>query len=232
MSALWYFEDVNLFKVLCPHKYPVHKNTHEVNFYKKSDYIYFKDDQATKVYLIDTGKVKIGYYTEQGEEVIKAILTKGEIFGEKAILGIEKRNEFAQSIDNSTRICPVSRDTMFDLMRDNISVSFKIHKFIGLRLKKLERRLELLLFKDTKTRLLEFLKELSDDYGYECDKTGDQLIQHPYTQKDIASLIGTSRPTLNGMLNELKQDNVLDFNRKRIRIFNKKQSKCKLADIF
>ncbi|MFD0991734.1 Crp/Fnr family transcriptional regulator [Tenacibaculum geojense] len=188
MSALWYFEDVNLFKILCPHKYPAYKKTHDIDMYKKSDYIYFEQDAANKIYLIDKGKVKIGYYTENGDEVIKAILTKGEIFGEKAILGEQTRNEFAQSIDNTTSICPVSIDTMLSLMRDNVSVSFKIYKFIGLRIKRLERRLQLLLFKDTRTRLVEFLNELCEDYGYECEK-GNHIIKHPYTQKDIASLI-------------------------------------------
>ncbi|MFY7670994.1 Crp/Fnr family transcriptional regulator [Tenacibaculum sp. MEBiC06402] len=221
MSALWYFEDVNLFKILCPHKYPAYKKEHDIDTYKKSDYIYFTDDNANKIYLIDKGKVKLGYYTEDGEEVIKAILTKGEIFGEKALLGIDKRNEFAQSIDNTTSICPVSKDTMFQLMRDNVSISFKIYKFIGLRIKRLERRLELLLFKDAKTRLLEFLDELCEDYGYECDQTGDHIIKHPYTQKDIASLIGTSRPTLNSLLNELKHNQIIDFNRKEIRLLKK-----------
>lgn len=221
MSALWYFEDVNLFKILCPHKYPAYKKEHDIDTYKKSDYIYFTDDNANKIYLIDKGKVKIGYYTEEGDEVIKAILTKGEIFGEKALLGIDKRNEFAQSIDNTTSICPVSKDTMFQLMRDNVSISFKIYKFIGIRIKKLERRLELLLFKDAKTRLLEFLDELCEDYGYECDQTGDHVIKHPYTQKDIASLIGTSRPTLNSLMNELKHNQIIDFNRKEIRLLKK-----------
>lgn len=221
MNSLWFFEDVNLFKVLCPHKFKAYKSDHDFDAYHKEDYIYFEEDHANKVYLIEKGKVKIGYYTEAGEEVIKAILTRGQLFGEKAILGEEKRNEFAQSIDNSTSICPIGVNTMHDLMRDNQTFSFKIYKFIGLKFKKLERRLQLLLFKDTKTRLLEFLQELCDDYGYECPKNGDHVIKHPYTQKDIASLIGTSRPTLNILLNELKEDHILDFNRKEIRIFKK-----------
>ncbi|WGH75988.1 Crp/Fnr family transcriptional regulator [Tenacibaculum tangerinum] len=221
MSALWYFEDVNLFKILCPHRYKDYKQEHCLSVYKKKDYIYFEEDAASKLYLIDKGKVKLGYYTEEGEEVIKAILSKGEIFGEKAILGIDTRNEFAQSIDNTTVVCPVSTETMHSLMRKNVSLSFKIYKFIGIRIKKLERRLQLLLFKDTRTRLLEFFKELCEDYGHECEKTGDQIIEHPYTQKDIATLIGTSRPTLNTLMNELKQEKMIDFNRKEIRLLKK-----------
>lgn len=217
MAQTWFFEDVNVFGMLCPHKFKNYKKDHDFDCYKKQDYIYFEEDSANKLYLIEKGKVKLGYYTEDGEEVVKSILSKGELFGEKAILGEEKRNEFAQSVDNSTSICPIGVDTMHDLMRDNRTFTLKIYKFIGFRIKKLERRLQLLLFKDTKTRLLEFLKELCDEYGYECPKTGDHVVKHPYTQKDIASLIGTSRPTLNIIMNELKEANVIDFNRKEIR---------------
>jgi len=216
MKPIWFFEDVNLFKVLCPHKFKALKKKHDFDAYKKKDYIYFEEDSANKVYLIEKGKVKIGYYCENGYEVVKAILTRGEIFGETAILGDLKREEFAQSIDNGTSICQIDINTMYDLMRNNQTFSLKIYKFIGLKFKKLERRLQLLLFKDTKTRLLEFLHELCLDYGFDCEKTGDKVIHHPYTQKDIASLIGTSRPTLNILLNELKRENIIDFTRKEI----------------
>ena len=221
MNSLWFFDDVNLFKVLCPHKFKAYKQGHDFDAYKKKDYIYFEEDSANKVYLIEKGKVKIGYYNEDGEEVVKAILTRGELFGEKAILGQITRKEFAQSVDNLTSICPIGVDTMHDLMRNNQTFSFKIYKFIGFKFQKLERRLQLLLFKDTKTRLKEFLNELCEEYGYNCPKTGDHVIKHPYTQKDIASLIGTSRPTLNILLNELKEEKVLEFNRKEMRIYKK-----------
>lgn len=221
MKSIWFFEDVNLFKILCPHKFKQYKKVHEFSAYRKSDYIYFEQDASNKVYLIEKGKVKIGYYNENGDEIVKAILSKGELFGEKAILGERKRDEFAQSVDNSTSICPVGVDTMHNLMRDNQNFSFRIYKFIGFKLQKLERRLQLLLFKDAKTRLNEFLDELCKDYGYDCPETGDHIINHPYTQKDIASLIGISRPTLNLLMNELKEDNQLDFQRRQIRIYKK-----------
>lgn len=218
MSNIWFFEDVNAFKLLCPHKFKRYKKDHVLINYKKEDFIYFKEDAANKVYLIKNGKVKLAYYGEDGQEIIRAILIKGEIFGEKAILGEEMRNEFAQSMDSNTVVCPIPVATMQELMRDNRSFSLRIYKFLGLRFKRLERRLDLLLFKDTTTRLKEFLYEMAEDYGYCCPNTGDTVIKHPYTQKDIASLIGTSRPTLNYLLNELKDANFLDFSRKEIRL--------------
>ncbi|WP_111707523.1 Crp/Fnr family transcriptional regulator [Lutibacter citreus] len=221
MKKLWYFENVNLFKILCPHKFSDYKDCHNFSNYSKNDYIYFEKDASTKVYLIEKGKVKLGYYTEEGAEVVKAILCKGELFGEKAILGEEKRNEFAQSLDNNTSICPIGVSTLHDLMRDNQNFTLKIYKFISFRIQKLERRLQILLFKDAKTRLLDFLDELCEDYGVCCEETGKLKAKHPYTQKDIANLIGTSRPTLNLIMNELKVDNIIDFKGKEI-LFLKK----------
>lgn len=44
------------------------------------------------------------------------------------------------------------------------------------------------------------------------------MIQTKLTHKDIASLTGTSRQTVTTILNELKEANVINFDRKRILI--------------
>ena len=215
MEKIWYLEEVNLFKILCPHYYKDYKESHEFDSYTKKEFIYFTDERATKVYLVDKGKVKIGYYTEDGIEVVKAILSRGEIFGEKTILGETKHNEFAQSLDAETSICSISVNELQGLMLENRSLSLKLYKFIGLRMRRLERRLELLMFKDTRTRVLEFLSELENEFGKKL-VNGDVLIKHPYTQKDMASLIGASRPSFNIIMNNLKEDKYLTFSGKEI----------------
>lgn len=221
MDRFWYLENINVFKILCPHKYKAYKDCHNYDYYQKNDYIYFEEDQANKVYLIDNGKVKLGYYNEDGTEVVKSILGRGELFGENAILGSGNRMEFAKSLSNSTSICPIGVETLHDLMRDNQTFTLKIYKFINFRIRKLERRLKLLLFKDAKTRLTEFLEELCEDYGIDCEKTGGMKVMHHYTQKDIASLIGTSRPTLNIIMNELKEEGVIEFDRNKFILLQK-----------
>lgn len=221
MKEVWYLECVNLFKIICPHQYKDYKNTHTLDIYKKKDYVYFDDDASKTVYLINSGKVKLGYYTEDGNEVVKSILSKGEVFGEKAFLGEGKRNEFAQSIDNRTVICPIPVDTLQDMMKNNTSFSLSFFKLIGFRIKKLERRLEILLFKDIRKRTTEFINELKKEYGKEL-LNGEILIKHPYSQKEIATLIGTSRPSLNIVLNNLRDEDYLTFNGKEIILKNAK----------
>ena len=215
-SSLWYFESVNLFNMFCPNKSSNLQDAHDFSEYGKEQFIYFPDDQAKYIYLVAEGRVKIGHYLEDGKEVVKSILGKGEIFGELALAGEEYRSDFAQAMDNSTRLCLLSIEDMQGLMVNDKELSFKLLKLIGLRLRKLERKLELLVFKDARTRIIEFLKDAASWKG---TKVGlETLIQTKLTHKDIASLTGTSRQTVTTILNELKEQNLINFNRKRILI--------------
>jgi len=214
-TALWYFESVNLFNMLCPHKVKRMAGTHTFTHYKKEEFVYIPDDSASHIYMIVNGRVKIGHYLENGEEVVTAILTNGEIFGELAMAGEEKRRDFAQAIEDVT-ICPLTTQELKELMYENKELSFKILKLIGLRLMKLERKLELLVFKDARTRVIEFLKDAASWKGV---KVGfETMIQTRLTHKEIASLTGTSRQTVTTILNELKEKNLINFNRKQILI--------------
>lgn len=214
-SALWYFECVNLYKVLCPHKVKKMADKHQFIRYKKDQFIYMPEDQASHVYLIVDGRVKIGHYLDDGKEVVTAILTTGEIFGELALAGEEVRRDFAQ-VMAETVICPLTVDELKDLMYDDKELSFKILKLVGLRLMKLERKLELLVFKDARTRIIEFLKDAASWKG---KKVGfETMIPTKLTHKDIASLTGTSRQTVTTVLNELKEENLINFDRRKILI--------------
>jgi CRP-like cAMP-binding protein len=215
-SALWFFESVNLYQILCPHKVKAMSDKHKFSLYKKHEYIYFTQEAAKHIYMIANGRVKIGHYLDDGKEVIKSILTKGEIFGELALAGEDKRIDFAQSMDDTTSICPLGIDDLKALMVEDKELSFKILKLVGLRLIKLERKLESLVFKDARTRIVEFLK---DSAAWKGQKVGlETMIPTNLTHKDIASLTGTSRQTVTTILNELKEKNLINFDRKKILI--------------
>ncbi len=214
-TALWYFESVNLYRILCPHKVKNMGEKHQFITYKRNEFIYMPEDSATHIYMVVNGRVKIGHYLENGDEVLSAILTKGEIFGELAMAGEDIRRDFAQAMDEAT-VCPLTTEELKDLMYENKELSFKILKLIGLRIMKLERKLELLVFKDARTRIIEFLKDAAAWKGV---KVGfETMIQTRLTHKDIASLTGTSRQTVTTILNELKEKNLINFNRKQILI--------------
>ncbi|CAD5273559.1 MULTISPECIES: Crp/Fnr family transcriptional regulator [unclassified Imperialibacter] len=213
-TSLWYFEEVDLYNVLCPHKVPDMKERHTFNHFRKDQFIYFPNEPSSHIYLIAEGRVKIGSYTEDGKEILKAILGAGEIFGELSIAGEERRTDFAQALDPNTTVCPMTIDDMQELMKENQALSLRIFKLMGLRLKRVERKLESLVFKDARSRVIDFIREMAEERG---QKVGyEMLIKTKFTHKDIASLTGTSRQTVTTILNELKSQNVINFDRRRI----------------
>lgn len=213
---LWYFEDTDLFEVLCPKKTPYLEDKHIPGVYKKDDFIYFKDQSSENIYMVSSGRVKIGTYGPDGKEIVKAILTRGEIFGELALAGEEKRQDFAQAMDNDTHVCSMTIEDLQNLMIDNKELNLKILKIVGFRLRKMERKIESLVFKDARTRIVDFLKEMAEEKG---QKVGfEMMIKNHLTHKDIASLTGTSRQTVTTVMNELREKNLINFDRRRILI--------------
>jgi CRP/FNR family transcriptional regulator, cyclic AMP receptor protein len=214
--ALWYFESVNLYNILCPHKTKAMGQVHEFRKFSRDAFIYFPDEVADHIFMIANGRVRIGHYLDDGKEVVKAILTTGELFGELALAGEEKRSDFAQVMDEGTTICPLSIEELKELMKEDKELSFRLLKLVGLRLMRLERKLESLVFKDARTRIIEFLK---DSASWKGKKVGfETMIPTKLTHKDIASLTGTSRQTVTTILNELKDQNLIYFDRRKILI--------------
>lgn len=214
-EKIWYLENLNLVKTLPrPALQEVAHKTIMCHFFK-DEFIYFSDDPSDTLYFLKEGKVKIANYSEEGREVIKTILQPGEVFGEFSLLDEGRRNDFAQALDK-VKVCKMSKANFQGLMEKHGDFSIRVNKLIGLRLKKLERRLESLFFKDARARVVEFLLDMAEEEG---EKVGfETMIRNSLTHQDIANLTATSRQTVTSVLNDLRSRNLINFNRKQILI--------------
>lgn len=189
----------------------------------KNEFIYFPGDPSTSIFLLKEGRVKIGTYSPEGKEIIKTILKSGEIFGEMGIAGEGKRNDFAQAIDGDAMLCAMGVKEMEEMMRMNSNLSLKITKLIGFRFRKIERKFEALIFKDTRARLVDFIKDMAEENG---QKIGDEiLIKFKLTHQDIGNLTAIARQTVTTLLNELQQEGQIHLERNAILIRDLKKLK-------
>ena len=217
-DQIWFLENFDFYKILCPFKLEDHLKTNPLNVYGKHDFLYMEKDPCKEIILIDKGKVKIGQYDLQGNEQVIAFIGKGEILGHMALLGETRHRSFAEVMEDGTQVCKMSVDKARELTRDYVPFALEMNRRIGGHIRKLERRIEILLCKDIKTRLLEFLKDLAAEYGRPRD--GGVWISHNLTQSDIAALLGTSRKSASLLLNELAAEGSIEFDRRHIFIFN------------
>lgn len=222
MNNYWLFENVNLFSLICPHKYKSHTSNHPISLYSKGEFIYFQGDMSSTIFLINSGKIKIGFLDDTGEEYVLAYLKKGDIFGENILLNETHRKEFALAVEFGTSLCSVTLNEAEELLRGNQSFSTSIYKFIGLKLKKVQRRYQMMLFRDTRTRIIEFIKDLKDE-DQDALKllSGELVVKNPFSQNEIAKLVGTSRSTFNIILNELEREDFLLYQKGHILLKNR-----------
>jgi CRP-like cAMP-binding protein len=213
-SKLWYLEQINIFRDLSDEDLNRIDRVTTMRSPVKDSYIYFPDEPSKVVFLLKEGRVKIGTFSEDGKEVIKAILEPGEIFGELAVAGQEKRTDFAQVLDKNVKICAISKAEMLDILNNNPSLNLKVTQLIGLRLQRMERRFESLIFKDARQRVIDFIKSSIEEKG---KKIGfEYVFKHKLTHQDIANLTATSRQTVTIVLNELREEGILSFDRRSI----------------
>jgi CRP-like cAMP-binding protein len=216
-TKLWWLEKIHLFEGLSDKEMTRIEEHSTMRTKEKGSHIYFRNEPSKIIFFLKSGRVKIGSYSNDGKEVIKAIVHPGDMFGEMGLIGLDTRNDFAIAMDEDVRVCTMNVDEVLSMMRANSELSFKITTTIGNKLAYLERRFESLIFKDARTRVVELIREMASERG-KVLAGGSVLLEHSLTHQDIASLTATSRQTVTTVLNELKDSKLLNFDRKTILI--------------
>ena len=180
------------------------------------EYIYFPHQNRNKLYFTKDGFIKMGYIDEQGKEIIKEIIQKGEVFGQ---LTLEKNNdedEFAQAYKGHVSLCAFTMEDFVRLLqrKPEMAIAFSFH--LGNKLKKVETRLLNILNKDVKSRLVQLLLQLATDNKSIVDNKA--VIEKFLTHDDIAKLIGSSRQTVTTTLNQFEKQELITISKKDIRI--------------
>ncbi len=176
--------------------------------------IFKPGDASDRLFFLVKGVIKISTHSADGKEVIKALLHPNAMFGERGLIGEKERQDFAQALKEEVQLYAIRVEDFQLLMRRNFDLCNKVMQLFGNQLIHTENRLESLLFKDARTRIIEFIKEAIADQGR---KVGfEMLLKHSLTHQDIANITCTSRQTVTLVLNELKKSDLIYFNRGKI----------------
>lgn len=189
-------------------------NIMEESRLSRYSFVYQPGDVSDSIYLLTKGTIKISTHNDEGKEVIKRLIHPEAVFGERALVGEEVRNESAQSLKGEVVFYTVKTVAFQRIMMGNPALCQEILRLFGQRLIAAEDRLENLIFKDARSRIIDFLFEVVTQRG---QRVGfETLLKHSLTHQDIANITCTSRQTVTLVLNELRKDNLIYFNRGRI----------------
>ena len=166
------------------------------------------------VFFLKKGIVKI---VDPTNDTTKYVVQKGNIFGELSLYDKEAASKEVATVLEDSIICYIEADMMDGLMEKHKSLKNGVLKIYGLRIRKLESRLQDLLYKDSKTRIEEFVSSYIEEFG--VDKIDRKEAKNLLSHKDIANLTNTSRQTVNNVLSALRKENSIAYDSKSISIF-------------
>lgn len=214
-SQYWYLQNHLLFK---------HLNSHDLNEicyiakYKtarKGDIIFFSEESVGRVFTLKKGSIKIVRIDQDGNEIVKDILKVGDLFGSLDLIE-SNEDEYAIVLSDTVTFCSFKAAEFEKFIEKKPDVALKYTKWMGFWFKRLENRYSNIMFKDVKTRLLNFLKDIAKDH--QTDEHGFVELPNYLTHQDIASLICSTRQTVTSLLNTLKSEGVISYSRKEIKV--------------
>ena len=219
-TRYWYLRDHQLFRHLDSAELRQICLITNFKTAKKSEIIYFAHDETSRVYLLKKGVIKIVEMDADGNETVKEVIQKGDLFGQ-ITLDDSGMDEYAVALSDYVTCCSFKIEDFEKVIRENPSLAVKFTKLVGLRFRRLENRYTNLMFKDVRTRLLLFLEEWAEKEG---TATPEGISLKNYlTHQDIASLICSTRQTVTQLFSELKHNGLLDYNRTMLLIPDVKQ---------
>jgi CRP-like cAMP-binding protein len=218
-NKLWFLKNIRLFDGISPSDMQEMEKITRMEEVKKRQPLYLTGDPSRNVYLLKRGRVKIANTAPSGKEVTFDILEPGEVFGELDVLEDAPRSTSAEALDDAL-ICVIPRKDFDQYLAMHPTVMFKLTKLIGLRLKKIQSRIEDLIFRDVPARLAHLLSELIKTEGV-ADKQGIRL-KVKLTHQEMANLIGCSRETVSTTMGQFRDDGLIQMDGRTITIVNEK----------
>jgi len=217
ITKYWFLEGFNLFKKLGTLNMMKICEILEMDTIEKGKSIKLNYTHKNNVFFLKKGSVKI---VDTTNDTAKYIVKRGNIFGELALYNKEAAaEEIAYALEDCL-ICYIESEKMEELMEKHESLKNGILKIYGLRIKKLERRLHDLLYKDSGTRIKEFITDYIEEFG-EANKEGKLVAKSLLSHKEIANLTNTSRQTVSNTLSLLRKQKLIDYSSKQISINQK-----------
>ena len=177
--------------------------------YSQGQMILLEEAMGETFFVIAGGSVKITRLSEDGREVILAMLGEGDFFGEMSLLDGGGR---------SANVVALEEAEVLTLARKFPKIAISFLEELALRLRKSNQQIESLSLSDVEHRIGMTLVRLSEELGK--IKNGNVNIYNLPYQQDIANMAGTSRETVSRVYKMLEDKQYISRAGKTLKIIN------------
>jgi len=181
--------------------------------FARGEIVFHREDPADTMHLVRSGCLAARVTTPVGSVAMLHLIGPGECFGELALIRSGHVRSATVEALTASETYTITRADLNQLRRLHPEIDGYLLELVGDRLAHLTDRLVEALYTPAPRRVRHLLDALADRYR---DPDGDAVI--PLTQDDLAGLAGTSRLTVNRVLQDMRRHGQVELQRGRIRI--------------
>jgi CRP/FNR family cyclic AMP-dependent transcriptional regulator len=180
---------------------------------ERGEIFYTPEERSERLFVLESGKVRIFRTAPEGREFTLAIVESGTIFGEMALTAQRLEGAYAQAMVPS-EVSTMAREDLERLVVQKPEVGLKIVQLLSERLRRYETRLEDANMKDVHSRLASIIVMLVESEGVRSS-TGYRIAAH-YTHQQLGEMIGTNREAVTRAFGVLQDEGVVELRRRLI----------------
>ncbi|MFN7251789.1 MAG: Crp/Fnr family transcriptional regulator [Anaerobacillus sp.] len=173
---------------------------------KSGTFLFHEGDFPENVFLIREGRVRLSKMTADGKEFSVHLKQKDELVGEVGLFNEMSISVTAEVIEDSTLI-KFERPALEAIFRENGEIAVAFMKWFARHTQSTQAKFRDLILCGKTGAFYSTLIRFSNSYGVKSDN--GILINVQLTNQDIANYIGTTRESINRMLNDLKKDKII-----------------------
>jgi CRP/FNR family transcriptional regulator len=219
----WFIRQNALFADLPDREVELLEQVSETVDVRRRGFVWEPGDPANNIYVVRSGIVKVSKLSDEGRELTLHFFTRDHLFGELALISDTPHDTVAEAFEDCNLLA-TSKDDFSRIMMRNPILAMRMIKLVGERRRRLEDRVENLLFKGAHARLAGLFLDLLQSFGVR-DSRG-VIVNLKLTHKEIASLIGATRETVSFAILDLRRDGLILTEGKRVILIDEAKLKA------
>lgn len=194
---------------------------------KAGTHLFWEGEQADKMYFIHSGQIKLRTSTEGGKEFLVGIKEEGSLVGEFGGFDELIFFNYRAEVTEDGEISAIHMSDLKKLLYQFGSFAVEFMNWLGWMNRMTQTKLNDVLFYDKSGTLASTLLRMSNSYGVKC--SDGIILNIELTNKEIADFIGSTRESVNRLLNSWKKEGIIDMINKQI-VIRRPQSLYLLCD--
>lgn len=182
--------------------------------YARGEVLVREGDPSDSLHLVESGRLAVRVDTEGGETAMLNVLGPGDWFGELSLLGGNAPVRTATVVALEAAVTRSLPTTNFaELRRQHPATGELLLTLLARRIEELSSRLLETMYVSLDRRVYSRLIDLAQTYRAAGNGSPVTI---PVTQEQLAELVGSTRPSVNQVLQRLAQQGVIELGRGRI----------------